>query len=76
VHRQLFQIRNFIDGKLVEPAGGEYLDNIRFYLTSSESRWMSGSRSRDRFRQNSRDRAGQAVVDYVFDHAFTPVPRK
>ena len=26
--RQLFQIRNFIDGNLVEPLGGKYLDNI------------------------------------------------
>jgi aminomuconate-semialdehyde/2-hydroxymuconate-6-semialdehyde dehydrogenase len=25
---ELFQIRNFIDGQLVEPAGGKYLDNI------------------------------------------------
>ncbi|MEY2543927.1 MAG: aminomuconate-semialdehyde/2-hydroxymuconate-6-semialdehyde dehydrogenase, partial [Verrucomicrobiota bacterium] len=28
MHEQLFQIRNFIDGKFVEPVGGKYLDNI------------------------------------------------
>jgi len=28
VHEQLFQIRNFIDGKFVEPTSGKYLDNI------------------------------------------------
>jgi aminomuconate-semialdehyde/2-hydroxymuconate-6-semialdehyde dehydrogenase len=28
VHQPLFQIRNFIDGKFVEPKNGKYLDNI------------------------------------------------
>jgi aminomuconate-semialdehyde/2-hydroxymuconate-6-semialdehyde dehydrogenase len=28
VHRHLFQIRNFIDGKFVEPVNKKYLDNI------------------------------------------------
>jgi len=28
VDRQLFQIRNFIDGRFVEPTSGKYLDNI------------------------------------------------
>jgi hypothetical protein len=47
VHRQLFQIRNFIDGKFVEPAGGKYLDNIepatgKMYaqVADSNSRWV------------------------------------